>query len=327
MTMLQPIIRLPRTEIHVPPVAVGAMFWGTNVPVEDAYDLLDLAVERGARFIDTANNYAQWVDGATGDESESCLGAWFASRGPSARDSITLATKLGARTSQPKDGPSAQLGLRPEVVAAQLRDSLRRLRTDRVELVYAHIDDRTVPLPEVLGGLQQLVDEGLAVAVAASNMTAERLTEAARTAGESNGYSALQNRFSYLKPKPNTDFGRQVILDDDVIAAARAASVLPVGYSTLLTGAYTREDRNFPPAYVHDGTERALAALHSAAAASGLDASQTVLAWMVQRAEKVIPVIGPSTREQLTSALEAVSTPLAPQTLSTLDRARSVQPQ
>jgi aryl-alcohol dehydrogenase-like predicted oxidoreductase len=322
MTTLDATIRLPGTDTWLPPVALGAMFWGTNVPTQTAHALLDLAVDRGANFVDTANNYAFWVDGATGDESETCLGEWFAARGPAARDSVTLATKVGARPARPGGDTSEPLGLRPAAVAAQLRDSLRRLRTDRVDLVYAHIDDHTVPLSEVVGGLQELVDDGLAGSIAASNLTADRLAEALRSKGDSVGYCALQNRFTYLKPLSDTDFGRQVVLDDEVIRVAEAASVLAVGYSTLLMGAYTRDDRSLPPAYQHDGTEAALVALRRAADASGLDPGQTVLAWMVQRDQPVIPVIGPSRPDQLVSAIEAVSTMLEPTTLKTLDQAR-----
>jgi aryl-alcohol dehydrogenase-like predicted oxidoreductase len=322
MTTLNASVRLPGTDVWLPPLALGAMFWGTNVPTDTAHGLLDLALDRGATFVDTANNYAYWVDGATGDESESCLGEWFTSHGPAARDSVTLATKVGARPAQPGGDTSESLGLRPEAVAAQLRESLRRLRTDRVELVYAHIDDHAVPLPEVLGGMQQLVTDGLAGSIAASNLTADRLAEAVRSTGESVGYAALQNRFTYLKPLPDNDFGRQIVLDDEVISVAEAASVLPVGYSTLLMGAYTRDDRPLPPAYQHEGTAAALAALHSAADESGLDAGQTVLAWMVQRDQPVVPVIGPSRPDQLVSAIEAVSTTLKPEALDALDRAR-----
>jgi aryl-alcohol dehydrogenase-like predicted oxidoreductase len=322
MTTLTPTIPLPGTTRLVPPVALGAMFWGTTVPVETAHDLLDLAVERGATFVDTANNNSFRAEGGTGDESETCLGDWFTARGSAARDSITLATKLGARPRRPGGDTSDSLGLRPEAVASQLRESLRRLRTDRVELVYAHVDDQSVPMSEVLGGMQQLVTDGLAGAIAGSNLTADRLTEAVRSANGNTGHAALQNRFSYLAPKPGSDFGLQIILDDDVIAVASAAGVLPVGYSTLLTGAYTRDDRDLPPEYQHEGTEAALAALAAAADESGLDAGQTVLAWMVQRAERVIPVIGPSSREQLVSALDAVSTPISADTLAALDRAR-----
>jgi len=94
--------------LEVPPLAVGAMFWGTRVPVETAHDLLDRAVDRGARFVDTANNYAFWQPGAVGDESETCLGEWIARRG---RDRIVLATKIGARPARPGAGTDDALGL------------------------------------------------------------------------------------------------------------------------------------------------------------------------------------------------------------------------
>lgn len=321
MTNLSASVRLPGTDIHVPPVAMGAMFWGTTVPADVGHDLLDLALERGANFVDTANNYAFWADGGTGDESETCLGDWFAARGSAARDSVVLATKVGARPSRPGGTLDDALGLRPDAVAAQLRDSLRRLQTDRVELVYAHMDDHDVPMAEVIGGLQQLVEDGLAGAIAASNLTADRLREA--VAARPGGYVALQNRFSYLQPLRDSDFGVQIILDDEVVDVAHEAGVLPVGYSTLLTGAYTRADRELPAAYVHEGTASALAALDAAAREHGLDAGQAVLAWMVQRRDRVVPVIGPSRREQLTDALDAITTPLAPATLESLDRARA----
>lgn len=323
MTALGKTVLLPGTDIAVPPLALGSMYWGTDVAVATAHDLLDVAVERGARFVDTANNYAFWRDGGIGDESESCLGAWFATRGPAARDRITLATKIGARPSRPGGDLSDALGLRPEAVAAQLRDSLRRLATDHVDLVYAHIDDTAIPLPEVLGGMQQLVTDGLAAAIAASNLTAARLGEATMAAGSGRPYSALQNRFTFLTPAPDADLGPHVLLDDEVIATARDASVALLGYSPLLSGAYTRSDRDLPDGFRHAGTDAALRALQDAADASRLDAGQTVLAWMGQRTERVIPVVGVSRREQLISAVDAVATPLAPDVLDVLDRARS----
>lgn len=323
MTTLERTVRLSGTGFMVPPLALGSMYWGTDVAVETGHDLLDVAVDRGATFVDTANNYAFWRDGGSGDESESCLGAWFVSRGPAARDAITLATKIGARPSRPGGDLSDALGLRPEAVATQLRESLRRLRTDHVEIVYAHIDDTTVPLPEVLGGMQQLVGDGLAGAIAASNLTAARLGEATRAAATGRPYVALQNRFTYLTPAPDADLRPHVLLDDDVIAAAHDASVTLLGYSPLLSGAYTRAERDLPDGYRRAGTDSALAALQAAADAHGLDAGQTVLAWMGQRADRVIPVVGVSRREQLISAIDAVDTDLALNTLHTLDLART----
>ena len=143
--------------LDVPPLAVGAMFWGTRVPGETAHNLLDRAVDRGARFVDTANNYAFWQPGAVGDESETCLGEWIASRG---RDRIVLATKIGARPARPGAGTDDALGLSRQAIFDQTADSLRRLRTDHVDLLYAHLDDPRVPMAETVGALQEVVDGG-----------------------------------------------------------------------------------------------------------------------------------------------------------------------
>ena len=90
-------------DLDVPPLALGTMYFGTTVPRADALACLDEAFELGARFWDTANNYAFWA-GGTGDESESTIGAWLAARGPSAREAVVLATKIGARPRRPGSG-------------------------------------------------------------------------------------------------------------------------------------------------------------------------------------------------------------------------------
>lgn len=303
--------------LDVPPLAVGAMFWGTRVPGETAHNLLDRAVDRGARFVDTANNYAFWQPGAVGDESETCLGEWIASRG---RDRIVLATKIGARPARPGAGTDDALGLSRQAILDQTADSLRRLRTDHVDLLYAHIDDPRVPMAETVGALQEVVERGWARAFAASNLTADRLAEALRATGEGPRHVALQNRFTFLPPAPGTDFGRQVLLDDAVQAACQAHGVAMVGYSTLLEGAYTRADRPLPEAYRQPGSDEALRTLATVAAETGLDAGQAVLSWLAHRPARVIPVIGPSRPDQIDSAITAVATPMSAAAVRRLER-------
>jgi aryl-alcohol dehydrogenase-like predicted oxidoreductase len=305
--------------VQVPPLAVGAMFWGTRVPGAVAHDLLDRAVDRGARFVDTANNYAFWQPGAVGDESETCLGEWIARRG---RDRIVLATKIGARPARPGAGTDDALGLSGRAIVEQTEDSLRRLRTDHVDLLYAHIDDRRVPLTETVGALQELVERGWARAIAASNLTADRLAEALRAAADGPRYVALQNRFTFLPPEPGTDFGRQVLLDAAVQETCQTADVAMVAYSTLLEGAYSRPDRALPDAYRRPGSDDALRTLAAVADELGVDPGQAVLAWLAHRPARVIPVVGVSRPEQLDSALAAVTTQVPPALLETLDRAR-----
>lgn len=302
----------------LPSLAVGTMYFGTRIPVADAHALLDHAVDLGASFLDTANNYAFWEPGGTGDESEICIGDWLAAR--RCRDHVVLATKVGARPSRPGGDLSDAFGLGASAVTAQVEASLRRLRTDHVDLVYTHVDDRSVHLEETIGALQDLVVRGLARAIACSNMSAARLSAALECPRPR--YAAVQNRFTYLQPDPSHDMSPHVLLDDGVLAAARMGDVLPVGHSVLLGGAYTRPDRPIPAPYLRPGAAAALVALGDVAAEHDLDAGQTVLAWMVQRPAAVLPIVGVSTPEQLESAWRAVHTRLSVPAIATLEAVR-----
>lgn len=305
------------------PMALGTMYFGTTVPADQGTACLNTAHELGLRFWDTANNYAFWV-GGTGDESETALGHWFATRGPAAREDIVLATKIGARPRPGGSDVSDGLGLSAPAVRAQTTDSLRRLRTDRIDLLYAHIDDPTVPWAETLGALSDLVEEGLVGQVAASNLTAPRLQEALE-AGSTvpHAYAALQQRFTYLQPDPAADLSPHVLLDEEVEQHCTDHGLAMLGYSPLLSGAYTRSDRPLPDGYDTPASEPALQTLNHVAERTGLDAGQTVLAWLVQRRRPVLPVVGVSSPEQVTSAAQAMMTRLDPDDVAALEHARS----
>lgn len=303
-------------------MAVGTMYFGSTVPGDVAHRVLDAARHRGATFWDTANNYAFWVSGGIGNESEECLGAWLAARGPSARDEVVLATKVGARPRPGGTDVTQGLGLSAPAVREQILDSLRRLGTDHVDVLYAHIDDRTVPLEETLDAFAGLQQEGLTRVIAASNLTADRL-RAAIAARPVAGYRGLQQRFTYLVPDPSADLSPHVLLNEQVEEVCAEAGMAMLGYSPLLSGAYTRTDRPLPDGYQTPATDAALQALNEAAAQAGLDAGQTVLAWMGQRGRPALPIVGVSTPEQLHSAVDAVTTTLPRDTLTRLDAARS----
>lgn len=308
--------------VSVPSMAVGTMYFGSTVPGDVAHHVLDAARDRGATFWDTANNYAFWTPGGTGDESEECLGAWLAARGPSARDEVVLATKVGARPRPGGNDVTQGLGLSAPGVREQVLGSLRRLGTDYVDVLYAHIDDQAVPMVETLGAFADLQQEGLIRMIAASNLSAERLQEAVSTR-PGTGYRALQQRFTYLIPDPSADVSPHVLLDEQVEHVCAESGMTMLGYSPLLSGAYTRTDRPLPDGYLTPATDHALTALHDAAKRAGLDAGQAVLAWMGQRERPVLPVVGVSTPEQLHCAVDAVTTPLPHDTLTRLDAARS----
>lgn len=311
-----------RTSAGPVPMALGTMYFGTTVPRDTAVACLDRAHELGATFWDTANNYAFWA-GGTGDESETVLGSWFAARGSASRDAVVVATKIGARPAPAGGGAPTGVGLSAPAVREQTLHSLRRLQTDRIDVLYAHVDDREVPFAETLGALSELVDEGLVRELAASNLEPRRLREAVavgRAVGR--GYQALQQRFTYLVPDPTTDLSPHVLLDDEVERTCTAEGLMMLGYSPLLSGAYTRPDRELPEGYTTSVTRGALATLAEVASEADLDEGQTVLAWMAQRDVPVLPVVGVSSPGQVESAWNAVTTALAPDALVLLDEAR-----
>lgn len=315
-------IELGNSVLGIPAVAVGTMYFGTLVEARVSHNVLDAALDAGATFLDTANNYAFWVEGGTGNESETVLGDWLTAR-PGARDRVTLATKIGARPRSDSRRLDKGMGLSASAVRVQVEDSLRRLRTDHVDVLYAHIDDTVTPLKETIGALQEEVRQGRARAIACSNITAPRLRAALDHAGDGPRYVATQQRFSYLSPRQGADLTPHVLLDDELVAVCTAADVTMIGYSPLLSGAYTRPDRPLPDAYQHPGAQEQLRVLHQAAETTGLDAGQVVLTWMSQRRFPVIPVVGVSTVAQLESAVRAVDTPLDAEVLAALEDARS----
>src|SRR5947208_17054196 len=123
------------------------MLMGSRTDEATSFAILDRYVEAGGTFIDTSGNYAFWVHGTQGGQSEELLGRWRRSRGIG--DEIFIATKLGARPLAPGtgyiDNPE---GLSAKVIRESAERSRERLGVDRLDLLYAHIDDPTVPQRE-----------------------------------------------------------------------------------------------------------------------------------------------------------------------------------
>ena len=286
-------------------IALGTIHFGTSVSKEDTFAILDRFREAGGTRLDTANNYPFWVDGCTGDESELAIGAWLAARG--ARDDMMINTKVGARPTVPGDRTldSAE-GLSAGVIAKAVEGSLQRLGTDRIDVYWAHLDDRSTPLEETLGAFDELVRAGKVRSIGASNITTWRL-ERARTVSAAHGwarYTHLQLRHTYLRPRPGTrpaEAGHTLANDDTFDYLAAEPEITLWAYNTLMFGAYTRQDRQIPEIYDHPGTQRRLAALREVAGELGATPNQVVLAWLIGGG--VVPIVGVSTMEQLDEAI------------------------
>lgn len=304
-------------------LSLGAMWFGTRVDEATSFAILDRFAEVGGTLIDTANNYAFWLDDGVGGESETVVGRWLADRG--SRDQVVLSTKVGG---QP-DGTGPE-GLSTSAVRSALEGSLRRLRTDHVDVYWAHIEDRTVPLEETVDVFASLVEAGKVGVLGASNHATwrvERCRTLARAQGRP-GYTCLQLRYSYLQPRLHTALPRagHVHVTEETLDYVRSEPDLSLWvYNTLLAGAYTRPDKPRQQAYEHPGTPKRLAALREVAAETGASPNQVVLAWLLGQ-PRVIPIAGVSSVAQLDEILAATELELADDQRKRLDEADTCPP-
>ncbi|MGA5702681.1 aldo/keto reductase [Peterkaempfera bronchialis] len=308
--------------IEVSALCLGVMYFSTIVDEATSFALLDRFMEAGGTFVDTSDNYPCWIDGYDGSESELLLGRWLAARG--ARDRTVVATKVGALP-DPRRGtewPANAEGLGERAVRAAVEGSLRRLGTDRIDLYQTHIEDRTVHLAETVGVLADLAEEGTVGLLGVSNHRADRIAEARALAGDRPRYRAVQQRHSYLRPRPDADFGVQRWADGPILDLVRAEDDLTLlAYSPLLSGSYTRPDRPLPEQYRHPGTRQRLSELRRVAAETGATPHQVVLAWLLRSDPPAIPILGVSTMAQLEEALAAAHLVLDADQLARLDAA------
>lgn len=309
---------------EVSALCLGTLPFGSTVDERTSFAILDRFVEAGGNLIDTSNNYVFWLPGSTGDESETTVGRWLADR--HLREEVVISTKFGGRPTVPGSGLETAEGLSAPVVRKAAQESLRRLGTDRIDLYWSHIEDRTVSLEETLGALNALVSEGHVGVLGASNHPAWRV-EQARAVAQVNGwasYSCVQQRYSYLQPRFDValpEASHVHVTPEMLDYVGSEPDLTLMAYSTLLFGAYTRDDKPLSAAYDHPGTAPRLAVLREVASELGATPSQVVLAWLLHGTPPVIPIAGVSSVGQLDELLAAVDLRLEPEQRERLDRA------
>ncbi|WP_084073874.1 aldo/keto reductase [Demequina sp. NBRC 110052] len=284
-------------------IALGAMYFGTRQSRDESFAILDRFAELGGRWLDTSDNYSFWEsETGHGGASERMLGDWFAAN-PGARERMWISTKLGAEPLVAGRWPETMEGLSRDAVERALAGSLERLGTDHVDLLWAHVEDRATPLDEQVEALGATVADGRVGRLGASNHATWRVERARAIASGMGlaGYSALQLRHTYLQPVPFVPLveGGHVTASPEALDYARVEELGLWAYSTLLSGAYARDDRPLQEAYVHGDTTRRLAALDAVARDVGATRNQVVLAWLLQNDPAVTPIVGVSSIAQL----------------------------
>jgi aryl-alcohol dehydrogenase-like predicted oxidoreductase len=327
-------VELGRTGEQVSQLALGCMLMGTATDEASSFTMLDRYVGAGGNFLDTANCYAWWVGPQyTGGESESLLGRWFARTGR--RDEVFLATKGSAwvlnqdelrGTSWDWDAVQFE-GAGGDTLRRDVDDSLRRLRTDHIDLYYVHVDDRSTPLEETLDALAGIVRAGKVRYIGWSNVRTWRL-ERIRQLCAQNGWPApvaLQQQHSYLRRRAGLEHNS--IVDDEQLDYLRNHDDLTlVAYSPILKGIYDdpAKRHGHPAMQPYEGpdAEARLAVLGDVAAEVGATPNQVVLAWLLrQGSPRLVSLIGPRTVEQYEAALPALDVKLDCDHLQRLDSA------
>jgi aryl-alcohol dehydrogenase-like predicted oxidoreductase len=317
----------PRTRREVSVLSLGAMLFGSRTDEKTSFAVLDRYVEAGGTFIDTSDNYAFWIDGGQGGQSEELLGRWRRSRGIGAE--IVIATKLGARPLAPGTSyvDNAE-GLSAKVIRESAERSRERLGVERLDLLYAHIEDRTVPPGETVEAFGELVAEGTVGLLGVSNHAMWRVERARALAAAAGlpGYEVLQYHHSYLRPRtdvPNAlwTHGTLGAATAELLSYLEAEPDLTlVAYSPLLTGGYVRPEK-LQREYDHPGTPARMKVLREVARETGATVNQVVLAWQLGGPLPIVPLAGVSSVAQLEENLAAVDLELTAEQRHRLDAA------
>ncbi|MDR5655158.1 aldo/keto reductase [Ruixingdingia sedimenti] len=339
---------LGRTGIMVSELCLGSMTWGTQNTEAEAHAQIDMALDHGVNFIDTAEMYpTNPVRPETVGRTEEIIGNWLAGGGR--RRDVVIATKIAGPGQQSVrgGGPITGAGLR-----AAAETSLRRLRTDVIDLYQLHWPNRgsyafrrnwsydpskqdraatIANMQEVLAEAQKLVNEGKIRHFGLSNETTWGTAQWLRLA-EANGWprvETVQNEYSLLCRLYDTDFAE---LGHNEQVTLLAYSPLATG---LLSGKYAgdvtpeRTRRAATPDLGGRITPQvfpAVAAYLGVAARHGLDPCQMALAFIRTRPFPVVPIIGATTMDQLRTNLAAAGMVLDPEVLAEIEATRRNHP-
>ena len=341
-------VKLGRTDIAVSELCLGSMTWGTQNTEAEAHAQIDMALDRGCNFIDTAEMYpVNPVRAETVGRTEAIIGNWVANSGR--RDAVVIATKCsGANGGFVRGGR----GIFRDTLTAALDGSLRRLKTDVIDLYQTHWPNRgsfhfrqiwgydpgQQPLPEVEDNIAEVTETlrdcvraGKIRAFGLSNEstwgTLRHIAAAARIDGPRP--AAIQNEYSLLCRQFDSDLAEMSAREDVTLLAF---SPLAAG---LLTGKYQNgavpagSRMSLSPGLggrTNDRAFAAVAAYGDIANRHGLNLTRMALAWTRTRPFPTIPIFGATTMEQLDIALGAADLTLSQDVLAEIDAAHRQHP-
>ncbi len=310
--------RLGRTGLKVSTICLGTMQFGWTTDEPTAHAILNRALELGINFIDTADVYSRWHPGNPGGVSETHIGNWLAGGAP--RDQIVLATKVRGKMG---DGPNDQ-GLSRGHILNAVEASLRRLRTEYIDLYQTHFPDDETPLDETLRALDDLVRSGKVRTVGCSNYPAWLLAKALWISDVHKivRYDSLQPHYSYVH---RAEFEREL----QPLCLDQGVGVIP--YSPLaagfLTGKYRRGQPlpesaradNVQRRYMNEQGFAAVDKLEEVGDAHNATIAQTAIAWVLANPAVTSAIIGANSVVQLEDTAKGADVALSAEQKAALD--------
>jgi aryl-alcohol dehydrogenase-like predicted oxidoreductase len=312
-------VRLGRTGLRVSRLCLGTMTFGLQCDEPSSRAILDAAAAGGITFLDTADAYPLGGTFETVGRTEEILGRWLGGR----RQDFVVATKC----SNPMSARPWDRGNSRKHVLDAVDASLRRLKTDYVDLYQLHMPDPETPIDESLRALDDVVRAGKARYVGCSNFQAWQV---ARALGRSEAlglcrFDSVQPRYSLLFREFERELfplcaqeGIGVIpynpIAGGVLSGKHRGGAPPEGRFTLGTAGQMYQDR-----YWHEREFATVEALRPLAAEAGLELVTLAVAWVLAHPVVTSPIVGASRPEQLTAALAAERVRLAPELKARLD--------
>jgi aryl-alcohol dehydrogenase-like predicted oxidoreductase len=309
---------LGRTGLKVSRLCLGTMNYGPHAPEAEAHAQMDTALSMGINFFDTADAYGrQRGKGVT----ESIIGNWFA-QGGQRREKTILATKVYSDMRTDESDRALDKGLSALKIRRCCEASLKRLRTDYIDLYQMHHIARETPWEEIYQAFETLVQQGKVLYVGSSNFAGWHIADAMHAAKSRHfmGLVCEQTQYSLLARKPELE----------VIPAAKHFGLGVICWSPLakglLGGVLVKEAKQLvrtkeaKSAEMIDSVRPQIQKYEAFCRELGHEPANVALAWTLANPAITAPIIGPRTMEQLTGSASAVDIKLDEQALKTLDR-------
>ena len=305
--------QLGRSGISISPLVLGANVFGWTADKAASMDILDRFTGAGLEAIDTADVYSRWAPGNQGGESEAIIGEWIESR--KGRDRIVLITKVGYDLDQG--------GLSANHIEQAVEASLRRLRTDHIDVYFSHKPDPATGHEETLRTYEKLVKAGKVRAIGASNFDAGQMRAAL-------GVSAASGLPRYEVIEPCYNLYDRSGFDGPLRDLATAEEIGVIVYYGLAKGFLTGKYRSEADlgqsqrgggvsAYLNERGFRILAALDDISARHGAAPAEVALAWIMAQPGITAPIASATSVAQLDSLIRATALTLSPEEIARLD--------